>query len=46
MSTARLKISLVQSNPTVGGTELNAESVLVKAIEADTKGSDLIVFPE
>ena len=46
MSVARLKISLVQSNPTVGGTELNAESVLVNAIEADTKGSDLIVFPE
>ena len=46
MSVARLKISLVQSNATVGGTELNAESVLVKAIEADSKGSDLIVFPE
>ena len=46
MSIARLKVSLVQSNPTVGGTELNAESVLVKAIEADTTGSDLIVFPE
>ena len=46
MSVARLKISLVQSNATVGGAELNAESVLVKAIEADSKGSDLIVFPE
>ena len=46
MSVTQLKISLVQSNPTVGGTELNAESVLVKAIEADTTGSDLIVFPE
>ena len=46
MSVALLKISLVQSNPTVGGTELNAESVFVKAIEADTNGSDLIVFPE
>ena len=46
MSIAQLKISLVQSNPTVGGIELNAESVLVKAIQAETKGSDLIVFPE
>ena len=37
MSIARLKISLAQSNPTVGGIEFNAEYVLVKANEAEKK---------
>ena len=46
MSVDRLKISLVQSNPTVGGTEFNAEVILVKANEEELKGSDLIIFPE
>ena len=46
MSLARLKISLAQSNPTVGGIELNAEYVLVKAYEAEKNRSDLIIFPE
>ena len=46
MSLARLKISLAQSNPTVGGIEFNAEYVLVKANEAEKKRSDLIIFPE
>ena len=46
MSLARLKISLAQSNPTVGGIEFNAEYVLVKAHEAEKERSDLIIFPE
>ena len=46
MSLARLKISLAQSNPTVGGIEFNAQYVLVKAKEAEKKRSDLIIFPE
>ena len=46
MSIARLKISLAQSNPTVGGVQVNSEYVLVKANEAEKKRSDLIVFPE
>ena len=46
MTPTRLKISLVQSNPTVGGIESNAEYVLVKSNEAERKRSDLIIFPE
>ena len=46
MSVARLKISLVQSNPTVGGIEFNTSCVLVKTKEAEIEGSDLIIFPE
>ena len=46
MSIARLKISLVQSNPTVGGIEFNTSCVLVKTKEAEIEGSDLIIFPE
>ena len=46
MSSNQLKISLVQNNCIVGGTESNAECVLVKANEAEKKGSDLIIFPE
>ena len=46
MSVDQLRISLVQSNPTVGGTDFNAECVLVEASEAEKKRSDLIVFPE
>ena len=46
MSLARLKISLAQSNPTVGGIQLNSEYVLIKANEAEKKRSDLIIFPE
>ena len=46
MSSDQLKISLVQNNCIVGGTESNAECVLVKANEAEKKGSDLIIFPE
>ena len=46
MSVYQLKISLVQSNPTVGGIDFNSECVLTKANEAEKKGSDLIVFPE
>lgn len=46
MSLARLKISLAQSNPKVGGLQFNAEYVLVKANEAEKKRSDLIIFPE
>ena len=46
MSANQLKISLVQSNPIVGGNDFNAECVLVKANEEEKKGSDLIVFPE
>ena len=45
MSVYQLKISLVQSNPTVGGIDFNSECVLTKANEAEKKGSDLIVFP-
>ena len=46
MSANQLKISLVQSNPVVGGTDFNTECVLVKANEEEKKGSDLMVFPE
>ena len=46
MTIARLKISLAQSNPTVGGVQVNTEYVLVKANEAEKKRSDLIIFPE
>ncbi|MDC3075909.1 NAD+ synthase [Paracoccaceae bacterium] len=46
MGANQLKISLVQSNSIVGGIRNNAESILAKAIEAEKKGSDLIVFPE
>ena len=46
MSANQLKISLVQSNPIVGGTDVNTECVLVKANEEEKKGSDLMVFPE
>ena len=46
MSANQLKISLVQSNSVVGGTSFNAECALVKANEAEKKGSELIVFPE
>ena len=46
MSIARLKISLAQSNPTVGGIQSNAKYVLHKANEAEEKRSDLIIFPE
>ena len=46
MSPARLKISLAQSNPTVGALKLNAEYVLDKAYEAEKKRSDIIIFPE
>ena len=46
MSVYQLKISLVQSNSTVGGIEINSECVLAKANEAEKKGSDLIIFPE
>ena len=46
MSVYRLKISLVQSNSTVGGLEHNTECILAKADEAEKKGSDLIIFPE
>ena len=45
MSLARLKITLAQSNPTVGAIHFNAEYVLVKANEAEKKRSDLIIFP-
>ncbi len=37
MSVYQLKISLVQSNPTVGGIDLNSECVLTKANEAEKK---------
>ena len=46
MSIYQLKISLIQSNPTVGGIEFNTESVLLRTNEAEKKGSDLIIFPE
>ncbi len=46
MSLARLKISLAQSNSTVGRIQSNSEYVLVKANEAEKKRSDLIIFPE
>ena len=46
MSLDRLKISLAQSNPTVGALKFNAEYILDKAEEAEKKRSDLIVFPE
>ena len=44
MSVSELKISLVQSNPTVGRMEFNAEFLLEKANEAVEKGSDMIIF--
>ena len=46
MGANQLKISLVQSNSIVGGIRNNAEGILAKAIEAEKKASDLIVFPE
>ena len=46
MGDNQLKISLVQNNCIVGGTESNAECVLLKANQAEEKGSDLIIFPE
>ncbi|MDC3107829.1 NAD+ synthase [Paracoccaceae bacterium] len=46
MGTNQLKISLVQANSIVGGLNFNTEGVLIKAKEAEKKGSDLIVFPE
>jgi NAD+ synthase len=46
MNVTQLKISLVQANSTVGDIITNAQQAIVKAIEAEKKGSNLIVFPE
>jgi len=46
MDANQFKISLVQSNSIVGGISFNVERILLKANEAEKKGSELIVFPE
>ena len=45
-SSSPVKIALVQTNPTVGDIEHNAEALIRRIAEARAAGAGLVVFPE
>ena len=46
MNTTLARISIAQTNPTVGDIAANAENIIAAVNQARRLGSDLIVFPQ
>ena len=45
-TTPELKVALAQMNPIVGDFAVNQEKIIRRIQEAESLGSDIVIFPE